>query len=257
MFYLKKKKKPVIWKVFPENMDVHKCGRAVRNPWRLLCSDFIPTRFRPIKGRQDELKDIIESFKKHDDLEKAFEALTCGDSSRNHLLSKTKAQEKLFKQHVCLSLFIFWKHHFSHDDVENTNLTHGVFVFPFHISLGICLSAYVCERQRVRDSALQPIFVWAKRSQNSRDERMVRESRRRCGIRCMYSHEISKCVLRSYRKRNDKIEHLVGCIAELSASEENMLLRHGENDFSVMYSTRKNCAQLWLGPAAFINHGIR
>lgn len=57
-------------------------------------------RFRPIKGRQEELKEIIERFKKHDNLEKAFKALTSGDWARNIFLHKTKAQEKLFKQHV-------------------------------------------------------------------------------------------------------------------------------------------------------------
>lgn len=66
-------------------------------------SSMFPARFRPIKGRQEELKEIIERFKKHDNLEKAYKALTTGDWCRNLFLHKSKAQEKLFKQHVSTS----------------------------------------------------------------------------------------------------------------------------------------------------------
>jgi histone-lysine N-methyltransferase SUV420H len=56
------------------------------------------------------------------------------------------------------------------------------------------------------------------------------------------------------RSKGDEVTLLQGCIADIDPREEDVLLRPGDNDFSVMFSNRRDRSQLWLGPAAYINH---
>ncbi|KAJ3094723.1 hypothetical protein HDU97_007641 [Phlyctochytrium planicorne] len=67
--------------------------------------------------------------------------------------------------------------------------------------------------------------------------------------------KVEACII-STREWNpgDEIRNCSGVIAELSAQDEENL---ANRDFSVMFSTRKACMCLFLGPARFVNHDCR
>ncbi|KAJ3020822.1 UNVERIFIED_CONTAM: hypothetical protein HDU68_009952 [Siphonaria sp. JEL0065] len=66
------------------------------------------------------------------------------------------------------------------------------------------------------------------------------------------SGKVEACIISTKKWRaGDEIRHCTGYIAELTEQDEDHL---ANRDFSVMYSTRKGCMCLFLGPARFVNH---
>eukprot|EP00731_Ephydatia_muelleri_P005942 Em0003g190a len=151
-------------------------------------------RFRHVKGKYSVLRGVIEEYAASGDVEKAYEALICGNWSRTLLMGKPKLQLEAFKEHFMRYLHI-------HDSDA------GFKIVP-------------CSRY----------------------------SDENCG---------AKIIVTKNWEVGERITKLCGCIAELTKEEERHFLVPGQNDFSVMFSTRKGCSQLWLGPAAYINHDCR
>jgi len=72
-----------------------------------------------------------------------------------------------------------------------------------------------------------------------------------------YSRDLSvgaKVISTKFWKKHEVIENLPGVIARLTEKDEQTLIVPDINDFSVMVSQRNRCSQLWLGPAAYLNH---
>jgi len=58
-------------------------------------------------------------------------------------------------------------------------------------------------------------------------------------------------------KKGEIITELKGCIAPMTKEQQREILVEGVNDYSVQYSMNKRKSQLWLGPAAFLNHDCK
>lgn len=58
-------------------------------------------------------------------------------------------------------------------------------------------------------------------------------------------------------KKGENISELKGCIAPMTPEQAAEILFEGQNDYSVQYSMNRRKSQLWLGPAAFLNHDCK
>ena len=62
-------------------------------------------RFRPVKGKHDDWKQKMKRFIQHQDYEKTYRELTVGDSLKSFFLNKSKAQKRVFKEHVSVTFY--------------------------------------------------------------------------------------------------------------------------------------------------------
>uniref|UniRef100_A0A673G0Q5 Uncharacterized protein n=1 Tax=Sinocyclocheilus rhinocerous TaxID=307959 RepID=A0A673G0Q5_9TELE len=103
-----------------------------------------PEHLRRDGARITELKDVIECFKKHNNVEKAYKALTSGDWARHCFIHKTKAFNEGFDgQQVFVSLRMFASEsrfeifpntHYSSEQ-NRAKMEMSISGFHFHFSL--------------------------------------------------------------------------------------------------------------------------
>jgi hypothetical protein len=73
------------------------------------------------------------------------------------------------------------------------------------------------------------------------------------GVTTRYTGKMEACILATQDWTvGEKVSLCQGSIAKLTTEEDERLKSEGR-DFSVMVSTRKRCACLFLGPARFMN----
>jgi histone-lysine N-methyltransferase SUV420H len=81
-----------------ENDDL--ATMLVLDPYLGFSTHKMNTKFRPIKARQEELNLITRRFVRDQKYEKAYHDLIDGDWAKAYFATKSKSQQKTFKEHA-------------------------------------------------------------------------------------------------------------------------------------------------------------